>query len=294
VSDELQAESPSGVEETAQAESSPVESPDPAPDQSGVAGLGSETAESANIEAEKAGAARIEAEKAEAARIEAEKAEAARIEAEKAEAARIEAEKAEAARIEAEKAEAARIEAEKAEAARIEAEKAEVARIESEKAESARIEAARVQAAGSSPAKTDTPKLEVAKMEDPMLEEIAPEVHEAGAPAASPQTVAAAAQFPPLEAAPATVERDRKMDLLLDLTLPVAIELGRTNIQIRDILDLRRGSVVEFEKLASEPVDVIVNGKKMAEGEVVVIEKHFGIRITNLIETSERVKSLGK
>jgi len=118
----------------------------------------------------------------------------------------------------------------------------------------------------------------------------------------APATVAApgaavtaeAASFPPLDPAPVAGERDRKMDLLLDLTLPVAIELGRTNLQIRDILDLRRGSVVEFEKLASEPVDVIVNGKKMAEGEVVVIEKHFGIRITNLIETSERVKSLGK
>jgi flagellar motor switch protein FliN/FliY len=118
-------------------------------------------------------------------------------------------------------------------------------------------------------------------------------------PSASPAPAAAAvtaepAQFPPLEAGPGPEERERKMDLLMDLTLPVAIELGRTNLQIRDILGFRRGSVVEFEKLASEPVDVIVNGKKMAEGEVVVIEKHFGIRITNLIETSERVKSLGK
>jgi len=112
--------------------------------------------------------------------------------------------------------------------------------------------------------------------------------------AAAAPVAAETASFPPLEPAPVPAERDRKMDLLLDLTLPVAIELGRTNMQIRDILDLRRGSVVEFEKLASEPVDVIVNGKKMAEGEVVVIEKHFGIRITNLIETSERVKSLGK
>ncbi|HUI10292.1 MAG TPA: flagellar motor switch protein FliN [Bacteroidota bacterium] len=115
-----------------------------------------------------------------------------------------------------------------------------------------------------------------------------------GPPAADATVTAESTAFPPLEAAPVPAERDRKMDLLLDLTLPVAIELGRTNLQIRDILDLRRGSVVEFEKLASEPVDVIVNGKKMAEGEVVVIEKHFGIRITNLIETSERVKSLGK
>lgn len=89
-------------------------------------------------------------------------------------------------------------------------------------------------------------------------------------------------------------EKDKKLELLMDLTLPVAIELGRTNMLIRDILDLQRGSVVEFEKLASEPVDVLINGKKMAEGEVVVIEKHFGIRITNLVEASERVKGLGR
>jgi flagellar motor switch protein FliN len=152
--------------------------------------------------------------------------------------------------------------------------------------------------AGAEPVAAETERTASLKMEAPNMEEpVAVEAaHEA--PAAMPaevlQTVAEPAQFPALEPSPAVVERDRKMDMLLDLTLPVAIELGRTNLQIRDILDLRRGSVVEFEKLASEPVDVIVNGKKMAEGEVVVIEKHFGIRITNLIETSERVKSLGK
>ena len=101
-------------------------------------------------------------------------------------------------------------------------------------------------------------------------------------------------EFQTLEASPAGGDKERKMDLLLDLTLPVAIELGRTNLFIRDILELQRGSVVEFEKLASEPVDILINGKKMAEGEVVVIEKHFGIRITNLVEASERVKTLGK
>jgi flagellar motor switch protein FliN/FliY len=102
-----------------------------------------------------------------------------------------------------------------------------------------------------------------------------------------------AAQFMPVEPTPEGTVRNRKMDMLLDLTLPVSIELGRTGMLIRDILDLQRGSVVEFEKLASEPVDVLVNGKKMAEGEVVVIEKHFGIRITNLVDTAERVKGLG-
>jgi flagellar motor switch protein FliN/FliY len=102
------------------------------------------------------------------------------------------------------------------------------------------------------------------------------------------------AQFPPLDAAATSSERDKKMELLLDLTLPVSIELGRTHLMISEILNLKRGSIVEFEKLASEPVDILINGKKMAEGEVVVIEKHFGIRITNLAEASDRIKSLGK
>ena len=102
------------------------------------------------------------------------------------------------------------------------------------------------------------------------------------------------AQLPSLESVSAGGEKEMKMDVLLDLHLPVSIELGRTNMLIRDILDLQRGSVVEFEKLASEPVDILINGKKMAEGEVVVIEKHFGIRITNLVEASERVRGLGK
>lgn len=102
------------------------------------------------------------------------------------------------------------------------------------------------------------------------------------------------AQFQQLEASPSAADKDKKMGLLLDLSLPVSIELGRTNLAIRDILDLQRGSVVEFEKLASEPVDILINGRKMAEGEVVVIEKHFAIRVTSLVEASERVKNLGK
>lgn len=83
---------------------------------------------------------------------------------------------------------------------------------------------------------------------------------------------------------------DPKMDILYDLQLPISIELGRTNMLIREVLKLRRGSVVEFDKLVSEPVDVLVNDKKIAEGEVVVIDKHFGIRITTLIDAVAGVK----
>lgn len=85
---------------------------------------------------------------------------------------------------------------------------------------------------------------------------------------------------------------DDKLEFLSDLKLNVYIELGRTKMEIKDILELERGYVIELEKLASEPVDVFVNNKKIAEGEVVVIDKHFGIRITNLIETAERLKGL--
>jgi flagellar motor switch protein FliN/FliY len=83
-----------------------------------------------------------------------------------------------------------------------------------------------------------------------------------------------------------------KLSFLKDLQLNVFIELGRTQMMIKDILELERGYVIELDKLASEPVDIYVNNKKIAEGEVVVIDKHFGIRITNLNEAAHRLKGL--
>ena len=81
--------------------------------------------------------------------------------------------------------------------------------------------------------------------------------------------------------------------MLLDVMLPVTIELGRTQMYIKKILDLERGSIVELDKMAGEPVDLYINNKKMAEGEVVVVDKHFGVRITNLIDPADRIKNLG-
>ena len=83
-----------------------------------------------------------------------------------------------------------------------------------------------------------------------------------------------------------------KLNFLKDLQLNVYIELGRTQMQIKEILELERGYVIELDKLASEPVDIFVNNKKIAEGEVVVIDKHFGIRITNLSDASTRLKGV--
>lgn len=83
-----------------------------------------------------------------------------------------------------------------------------------------------------------------------------------------------------------------KLNFLKDLQLSIYIELGRTQMQIKEILELERGYVIELDKLASEPVDIFVNNKKIAEGEVVVIDKHFGIRIVNLVDVSSRLKVL--
>jgi flagellar motor switch protein FliN/FliY len=104
------------------------------------------------------------------------------------------------------------------------------------------------------------------------------------------------AQFQPLDAVPSAAgsDREKKLDLLMGISLPVSIELGRTHLEIRTILDLTRGSIIEFDKMASEPVDVIINGKKMAEGEVVVIDKHFAIRITSLAQSAERAQGPSK
>lgn len=85
----------------------------------------------------------------------------------------------------------------------------------------------------------------------------------------------------------------RNINLLMDVNLPIAIELGRTKMTIADILNLGPGSVVELNKLAGEPVDLLVNNKVVAKGEVVVVDENFGLRITQLVTPEERLKSLG-
>jgi flagellar motor switch protein FliN/FliY len=73
------------------------------------------------------------------------------------------------------------------------------------------------------------------------------------------------------------------LELLMDLTLPLSIELGRTRMTVQDILRLGRGSVVQLERLAGEPIDLYVADRRFAEGEVVVLGEHFGVRITRII-----------
>lgn len=99
------------------------------------------------------------------------------------------------------------------------------------------------------------------------------------------------AQFAPLNM-PSGLEGISGLDLILDVPLKVTVELGRTRMQIRDVLDLGKGSVVELDKLAGEPVDMLVNGKLIAKGEVVVIDENFGIRVTDIVSPIERFNNL--
>ena len=84
------------------------------------------------------------------------------------------------------------------------------------------------------------------------------------------------------------------IDLILDIPVQLTVELGRTKIPIRHILQLAQGSVVELDGLAGEPMDVLVNGCLIAQGEVVVVNEKFGIRLTDIVTPSERVRKLNR
>lgn len=98
-------------------------------------------------------------------------------------------------------------------------------------------------------------------------------------------------QFAPLQQ-PNLVMGDTNINLILDVPLQVTVELGRTRKLIREILELTPGSVLELDKLAGEPVDILANGKLIAKGEVVVIDENFGVRITDIVSPIERAANL--
>jgi len=84
----------------------------------------------------------------------------------------------------------------------------------------------------------------------------------------------------------------RNIDFILDIPLEVTVELGRTSMLINDLLQLGQGSVIELNKLAGEPLEILVNKKLIARGEVVVVNEKFGVRLTDIVSPIERVKSL--
>ena len=85
---------------------------------------------------------------------------------------------------------------------------------------------------------------------------------------------------------------DINLDVILDIPVTISMEIGNTKINIRNLLQLNQGSVVELDRMAGEPLDVVVNGTLIAHGEVVVVNEKFGIRLTDIISPAERVKKL--
>jgi flagellar motor switch protein FliN/FliY len=92
------------------------------------------------------------------------------------------------------------------------------------------------------------------------------------------------AQFQPFTVAQAAVAQPENIGLIMDVPLEVTVELGRTSKSIKEILEFSPGTIIELNKLAGEPIDVLVNGKFVAKGEVVVIEESFGIRVTEIVK----------
>lgn len=111
---------------------------------------------------------------------------------------------------------------------------------------------------------------------------------EAAPPASNP------AVFEQFETASSRTQTRNDIDLVLDIPVQLTVELGRTRLPIRNLLQLAQGSVVELDGLAGEPMDVLVNGCLIAQGEVVVVNEKFGIRLTDVITPSERIKRLNK
>ncbi len=94
------------------------------------------------------------------------------------------------------------------------------------------------------------------------------------------------------EDAPITGDEKRKLDAILDIPVTISMEVGRSNISIRNLLQLNQGSVVELDRVAGESLDVLVNGTLIAHGEVVVVNDKFGIRLTDVVSQVERIKKL--
>ncbi len=112
--------------------------------------------------------------------------------------------------------------------------------------------------------------------------------------AATSAPAQAANIFPSFGGAPASNGMMNELDMILDIPVKITVELGRTKITIKNLLQLAHGSVVELDAMAGEPMDVLVNGTLIAQGEVVVVNDKFGIRLTDIITPSERMRKLNR
>ena len=116
-----------------------------------------------------------------------------------------------------------------------------------------------------------------------MAEEEAKETEEKKAPESEKNTVDESLEDP-----------GRDLDFILDIPLELSVELGRSKMLVNDLLQLGQGSIVELNKLAGEPLEIYINNKLVARGEVVVVNEKFGVRLTDIISPMERVRTLGE
>ena len=128
-------------------------------------------------------------------------------------------------------------------------------------------------------------------------EESMPEDNSAANDPQAADGAAAAAEIAPLEqleneADTSTNNETPQLDVILDIPVKISMEVGATNMPIRKLLQLNKGSVIELERLAGDPLDVLVNGTLIAHGEVVVVNEKFGIRMTDVVSPSERIQKL--
>jgi flagellar motor switch protein FliN/FliY len=143
------------------------------------------------------------------------------------------------------------------------------------------------------PARAETTKTVQEVYTEPQPKETVQYVEERHERVNQPPVEVQKAAFQPLQQSQA-YSAPKNIDLIMDVPLEISVVLGRTRKNIRDILNLGTGSLVELDKLAEEPVEILVNGKKVAYGEVVVVDENFGVRITSIVSNEERVRSLGR
>jgi len=134
-----------------------------------------------------------------------------------------------------------------------------------------------------------SPRLEEVNQENNRVQQAKPQRIGMNVNSDSPIQTASFSEFEPVKL---DQQSQRNLDMLLDIPLKVTVELGRTNQTVKDILDLSPGSIVELDKLAGEPVDVLVNNKLIAKGEVVVIDENFGVRVTDIVSQKDRLMKL--
>lgn len=133
---------------------------------------------------------------------------------------------------------------------------------------------------------------------DDSMDDWAAAMEEAGTPIESnddaENAVAESVALDKLESTVATTSsgEELNLDVILDIPVTISMEIGKTKINIRNLLQLNQGSVVELDRMAGEPLDVVVNGTLIAHGEVVVVNEKFGIRLTDIISPAERVRKL--